>query len=350
MVLGITKNHNKKSITFRKKHHKKRKSITFRKKRDLNKFKTANCHPSIKKNKKNILNHSCLTPQALELLKKTFNNHNTDKKIETNDPNQIWNHLYNEIPECDQETCWLNYIQDKPLQNKLKSELFTPFQPAEWKKNKNAWLSNYDIKAVLKQYTDTYKPDFIALGPTPIDFDSKKSDGQCVWDEICNLSLSREYNKGVRKIGIVYNLDTSEGLGTHWVSMFIDLSPSTSLENRLKKEEEDPFIFYFNSTSEDMPIQIHDLIERLQIQWTEFKGKPLQIYKNTNVKHQRSNTECGMYSLFFVITCLTRKTDLIPDKILSTSDLVELFASKDRIDDKYIEKFREIYFNTSILS
>jgi hypothetical protein len=96
-----------------------------------------------------------------------------------------------------------------------------------------------------------------------------------------------------------------------------------------------------------MPEQINDLIERLQKQWTEFKGKPLVVYKNNKMKHQRSNTECGMYSLFFVITCLTRKTDLIPDKLLSTSDLIELFASKYRIDDKYIEKFREIYFNPS---
>ena len=206
MVLDITKNNNKKKhVTLRKKHNKK-KTFTMRKRRYLNKFKTANCHPSLKQNKKKILEHSCLTPQALELLKNTFNEYNPDKKVETNNPNEIWNHLYNEIPECDQETCWLNYIQDKPLQNKLKSELFTPFQPAEWKKNKNAWLSNFDIRAVLKQYEETYKPEFISLGPTPIDFDSKKSDGQCVWNEICNLSLSREYNKGVRKIGIIYNL------------------------------------------------------------------------------------------------------------------------------------------------
>ena len=32
MVLGITKNHNKKSITFRKKHHKKKNRLLFEKK------------------------------------------------------------------------------------------------------------------------------------------------------------------------------------------------------------------------------------------------------------------------------------------------------------------------------
>lgn len=343
MVLDNKINHTtKKQITIKKRN--KKTNITFRNRKYPNKFKSLNCHPSLKKSNKKILDHSCLTPNALELLKNTFNNTNPEKKIETNDYKEIWNQLYNKIPECDQETCWLNYIENKTLQKKLKTELFTPFQPSEWKTDKNAWLSNFDIDAVLKQYETTYNPKFIALGPTPIDFDSKNTNGQCVWNEICNLSLSTEYNKGVRKIGIIYNLDTSKGSGTHWVSMFIDLEPS--IENVFEIEE-DPFIFYFNSTSEKIPKEIHDLIERLQIQWTEFKGKPFIVYNNNKMKHQRSNTECGMYSLFFVITCLTRKTDLIPDKTLTTSDLIELFASKYRIDDKYIEKFREIYFNPS---
>ena len=301
------------------------------------KFKPLNCHPSLKKHNKTVLDHSCLTTDALHMLKKSFNKHYPEKKIETSDPKQIWENLHNKIPECDKETCWLNSIPDTKLQNKLKTELFTPFQPSEWKHNKYAWLSNYDIDAVLEQYKSY--PDFIHLGPTPIDFDHKKTDGQCVWNELCQLSLSSEYKKGVRKIGIIYNLDTHRGPGTHWVSMFINLSESES------ESGEKPFIFYFNSTSQPMPKQIHDLIERLQKQWMEFKGKKFLVYKNTRVKHQRSNSECGMYSLFFIITCLTRKMDLKPGKELSSNDLVELFSGKHRIDDKYVAKFRDIYFN-----
>lgn len=321
--------------THHKKYHKKH-SIHTRK------FKPLNCHPSLKNHNKKVLDQSCLTADALHMLKKSFNAHYPDKKIETDEPKQIWENLHNKIPECDKETCWLNSIPDKKLQNKLKTELFTPFQPTEWKHNKNAWLSNYDIDAVLKQYQRTFHPVFISLGPSPIDFDDKKTDGQCVWNELCKFSLSTEYKKGVRKIGIIYNLDNHRGPGTHWVSMFIDLS-----EDEDKGEK--PFIFYFNSTSQPMPKRIHDLIERLQKQWVEFKGTTkgtkFQVYKNTRVKHQQSNSECGMYSLFFIITCLTRKTDLKPEKILTTNDLVELFSGKHRIDDKYVAKFREIYFN-----
>ena len=323
-----------------KTHHNKKKHVARKYNTNTRKFKPLNCHPSLKKHNKKVLEQSCLTPDALHMLKDSFNKHHPEKKIETSDPKQIWENLHHKIPECDKETCWLRSIPDTKLQNKLKTELFTPFQPSEWKHNKNAWLSNYDIDAVLQQYKKTYHPIFIPLGPTPIDFDAKKTDGQCVWNELCHLSLSAEYKKGVRKIGIIYNLDTHDGPGTHWVSMFIDFS---------EDKGEKPFIFYFNSTSHPMPSRIHDLIERLQKQWVEFKGTTkgtkFIVYKNTRVKHQRSNSECGMYSLFFVITCLTRETDLHPGKILTTKDLVELFSGKHRIDDKYVAKFREIYFN-----
>ena len=196
--------------------------------RKIHSFKKTNCHPGTKKNK--ILDHSCFTKDSILTLKDAYNKHHTDKKIITDDPKNIWTQLHQKIPECDRESCWLNKIPNKYLQDKLKKEIFSPVKPAEWKKKPNAWLSNFDIDAVIQQYEEA-NPDFLFLGPTPIDFDKKKTNGKCVWEEICKLSLSTEYNKGVRKIGLIYNLDTHRGYGTHWVSMFIDMA------------EEKPFIF-----------------------------------------------------------------------------------------------------------
>lgn len=321
-----------------------------------------NCHPSLylKNKHKKILNHSCLTSEALELLKKTYNDKNPANPILSNNPKEIWDHLHEKIPQCNQETCWIQNIPDITLQNKLKKELFTPFQPSSWKKNKNEWLSNYDIDAVLKQYENAYYDEktgikhFISLGPTPIDFDTKNIYGRCINDDICRLSLSNEYNKGVRKIGIIYNLDHHRGIGTHWVSMFINMTESTTEESTTEK----PFIFYFNSTSQRMPKQIKDLVDRLQKQWVAFKGYKFEIYKNTRIEHQNTDNECGMYSLFFIITCLTRKIDyserLVEDgriaggqKILTISNLLDLFTRKHRIEDSYVAKFREIFFTKS---
>jgi hypothetical protein len=312
--------------------HKKRK---MNKTRGGSAFRKANCHPRTRKNK--ILNHSCFTKDSIITLKSAFNTHNPTKKIAANDPKEIWRHLQQKIPECDRESCWLQKIPNKYLQDKLKKELFSPVKPKEWNTKPNAWLSNFDIDAVIQQYEEA-NSDFLFLGPTPIDFDKRKN-GKCVWEELCRLNLVKEYRRGKRKFGVIFNLDTSDGPGTHWVSMFMDIKDPT------------PFLFYFNSTKEKMPDEVKTLMKRLEQQYyaiKSLKGRKLRIMENTVMEHQKSNTECGMYSLFFIITCLTRHAD--PNDSdespkLSVDDLQELFAGKTRVPDKFVEKYRGIYFN-----
>ena len=57
--------------------------------------------------------------------------------------------------------------------------------------------------------------------------------------------------------------------------------------------------------------------------------------KNYPVEHQQGNTECGMYSLFFIIHMLEDK-------------LTTKYLKSHIFDDKYIEKFRNVYFNTDL--
>ena len=294
-------------------------------------FKKTNCHPGTRKNK--ILDHSCFTKESIITLKEAFNKHHPEKKIVSDDPKEIWRKLHQKIPECDRESCWLQKVPNKYLQDKLKKELFSPVKPAEWRSKPNAWLSNFDIDAVIQQYEEANR-EFLFLGPTPIDFDTKKG-GKCIWEELCRINIVKEYRRGKRKFGVVFNLDTSEGPGTHWVSMFMDIGDPT------------PFLFYFNSTSEETPIEVKDLMTRLEQQFNlikPLKGRALRVMENRDMEHQRSNTECGMYSLFFIITCLTRQTD--PEgKKMSVDELKEMFAGKTRIDDKLVERYRGIYFN-----
>ena len=53
-------------------------------------------------------------------------------------------------------------------------------------------------------------------------------------------------------------------------------------------------------------------------------------FKQTSRRHQYLSTECGMYSLFFIITLLEGKP-------------IEYFDK--RITDKYMRRLRSIYFN-----
>ena len=51
--------------------------------------------------------------------------------------------------------------------------------PESWKKKPNEWLSSVDITKVMKQYGSAYR-DFEFLGPSPIDYDTHKYNGECV--------------------------------------------------------------------------------------------------------------------------------------------------------------------------
>ena len=59
------------------------------------------------------------------------------------------------------------------------------------------------------------------------------------------------------------------------------------------------------------------------------------------MEHQYGDTECGMYSLFFIITLLTQK---INSKKKSLPYLINFFKKK-RITDKQVENLRYIYYN-----
>jgi hypothetical protein len=316
------------------------------------KMKHLNCSP-FAKNKRNM-NHSCFTPESLVLLKNAYNKHHANdpsKQIHSTDQREIWDQLNVRLPHCEKETCWLNQLNDANIQKQMEQLLFAPTQPEEWRKDPNTWLSNYDILKVLDQYEIAY-PSFLFIGPTPIDFD-EIDNNECVWKELCNFSLQKQYNKKIRKIGIIFNLDKHDESGSHWVSMFVDL--------------DERFIFYFDSTGMRIPPEIKKLMNRIKEQGKQLTN-PISFKTITsNKEHQMEDTECGMYSLFFLITMLTREID---GKKIKTGELLRIFTGKRplktrknteggtevgtevginaRITDKYVEGFRNVYFNSGV--
>lgn len=214
--------------------------------------------------------------------------------MKTNHFTEIWNELKNRL-DCKKEDCWLKEIRDTKLRKEIDEMIFAPDQPPEWKNNPDEWLSNFDIIDVLKQYQKTYK-HFNFIEPTPIDFDDKPPDmyGSCVTKELCKFELSHYIKKKITKIGIIFNLDKHDESGSHWVSLFIDL--------------DDKYILYFDSAADIIQPEIEELVDRILKQGSQL-GMDLKYEKdNTPFEHQMGNTECGMYSLYFIITLLTGKT------------------------------------------
>ena len=296
----------------RKTKRKRRKKS--RKKNKSRKLKVK-CAP---KNKNETLPYTCYTAKGLHKMKNIWNKKHPDRKITSNRPRNIWRALHYALnTSCKKETCWLrhNAIRED-IDLETKEYTFAPEAPKEWKENPTEWLTSIDILEVMKQYEKTYKC-FEFIGPSPIDYDKHIAYGECVWEELCEFSLAKTISEGTTKIGIIFNLDPHNKPGSHWVAMFINI---------LRKE-----IYYLDSYGEKIPRQIKKFAKKVQKQSLKLKDKTEYKLLENKRRHQFSESECGMYSLYFIIQMLKGVT-------------FKKFTSK-RIKDSYMMKLRKIYFN-----
>lgn len=278
-----------------------------------------NCSP---KDKKEINNFTCYTDKSLYKLRDLWNARHPDVKINTNNTKEIHKLLTEYLSDlCNKESCW---IKQKKVFGSINSEMtdsFAPESPSEWKKNPNEWLSSVDIMKVMKQYEKAYKC-FDFIGPSPIDFDTRKMYGECVWEELCNFSLEDQIKEGKTKIGIIFNTDPHYKPGQHWISMFINI----------KKKR----IFFFDSTGDKPSPEIMTLVDRIKEQGLSLNPKLVfKFDSNAGIEHQYGNTECGIYSLYFIVHMLEDK-------------MTEHYLKTHILKDVYMEKFRKIYFNDSL--
>lgn len=309
------KKSNLQRITKRIRRSKSKSKKTMKTKKTL---KKVNCSPY---SELNSSKNTCYTNNDLIKLKDLWNSRHSDNIIKSDCPKKIHEVLTEKLSRiCDKESCWLNKIMNKDeIKKNNFLKVFAPKSPVEWKTNPNEWLSSSDITNVMRQYEKAYKC-FSFIGPSPIDFDNRKLYGKCVWEELCNFNLGDYIDDKKNKIGIIFNTDPHYLDGSHWVSLFINI----------KKK----IIFYFDSVGTKIPSEIKRFIERVKKQGA-FHNISFKYQSNYGFAHQKSNTECGVYSLYFIV------------QLLKDTKSVKDFKTK-KFHDKYIEKFRKIYFNEKI--
>ena len=293
------------------KQKKRNKRSIKNKKNDDEYFKKTNCSPNPDKK-----NYSCYSDKSLHRMKQLWNIRHPMNKIKSNDSKVIWNSLKENMSNsCNKESCWLrsNFMKGN-LDNELLNYTFAPKAPSEWKNNPDEWLSSVDIEKVMKQYEKFYKC-FAFLGPSPIDFDKHKLYGECVWEELCKFNLSQEIKDQKNKIGVIFNTHPHYKEGEHWISLFINI----------KKKN----IIYFDSNGNKPPGEVSKFIDDIIKQGNQL-GIDFKYYEN-KIEHQETESECGMYSLYFIIEMLK---DTNPEYFL-----------KNKIHDQEVFKLRNKYFN-----
>lgn len=283
----------------RKKHHK---------------LKSMQCSP---KNKKDILAYTCYTSSSLDKLKTVWNARHPDQTINSNSPREIWEKLRYYLQDtCSTESCWLRHQCIKhDLDKSLWGKHFAPYSPSKWKENPKEWLTTVEIQKVMAQWEKAYK-HFEFLGPSPIDYDTHMVFGECVWEELCKFSLGQMKRRGITKVGVIFNLDKHNQSGSHWVAVFIDMKTHK--------------IFYFDSYGDDIPSRITKFCNFVKKQGENF-GETYQIIPSKK-RHQYGDSECGMYSMYFLVQLLQGTPHSTFEKI--------------RVPDSEMLKLRKEYFNS----
>jgi hypothetical protein len=172
----------------------------------------------------------------------------------------------------------------------LQKTYLRPLQPAKWREDPDMWLDSNNIEAVMKQYEESY-PKFEFMGPFPIDFaapDPYQSGAQqekkCLIREICGLRIQEAIKAGTLYIGIIYNLDPHFKDGSHWVATFIDIPKH--------------HCYYFDSYGYEPPRQIARFMK-----WLTTQDPQMKLAYNAR-RFQLQGSECGMYSMYFIIRML----------------------------------------------
>ena len=160
----------------------------------------------------------------------------------------------------------------------------------------------------MKQYEKKFD-DFNFLGVVPSDCPTK------IHCELSNIDLGGLKKNKVNKIGMIYNLDVSSGPGTHWVAVYID-----------NKNNE---INYFDSYGSEPIKLIHDFILSLVRKYRKLGINPAVIYNDK--RHQYGGSECGMYSINFLL------------ERLHGVDMYDIY--KRKISDKKMNDLRTLVYN-----
>lgn len=252
---------------------------------------------------------SCFTLSELKKISIAYNDFIDEGKIQGNKINvdgskkALLEQLTSNLKDvCNDQICWIKQKFVKSLKDKNISQTFRPKGPA----GKLEWLSTTHINEVMKQYENKYD-DFKFFGAVPNDFDNLPFLG------IKNTNFNDLVKSGKKRIGYVFNLDEHWKSGSHWVAMFSDLDKNQIYyfdsygkrpDKRIRKLAKRIGKFmYENNCKSNQCSELEDSDSIMKVSKKSKLEKKFDIDYNHN-RHQYKNSECGVYSMNFLIRLL----------------------------------------------
>ena len=147
----------------------------------------------------------------------------------------------------------------------------------------------------------------------------------------CKINIRELIKDGnIKYLGFITNLSKTNQPGTHWTSSFFILDPTLKSYGG----------YYYDSTTGKIPRDLMPLFIDIKEQMEKIFNRPFNIYIN-NRRHQRSNTECGVFSISFQ----TRWLKLLNKNKDTTFEMV---IRHPDFNDNYMKKLRYKFFRPNI--
>jgi hypothetical protein len=283
------------------------------------------CAPSVKYSE-----GSCFSLESLIKIAIAYNNYigiKSNKLININiGKTDLVKELTNRITKCGtDQLCWLDVEWIKKIKDtNIHKNTFRPLGP----QGRFKWLSTTDINQIIKQYENKYT-DFKFLGAVPYDFEDLEE------LNIGNINLDT-LTISKKKIGMVINLDEHWKRGSHWVALFADLlndkiyyfdsygiKPKKKISNFVKKLA----LWCYNRHHFNIQKNISNDIMDTESQFMKLNKNKYENIMNIDFnknRHQFKNSECGVYSVNFILRLLNGESfDKICNNITSDDQVNE---------------------------
>jgi hypothetical protein len=255
------------------------------------------CAPS-----KKFTDGSCFTVESLQKIATAYNKKYPDKINVTNQKRQLLRELKSRMEnrfDVKNETQWQSTSIVKSLNDKeIKYNTHRPVGPSDL----HEWLSTTDIDSVMKQYQEKY-PEFHFFGAVPADFEDVPYYG------MNNIDFAEFDNKNKYKLGMVINLDKHDEPGSHWVALYTNLRTNTiyyfdsfakkptKLSNKFVRK----ILTYMYNKKNNSNFNVEQFMKKYH------SSKDYDVRYN-KIQHQFKNSECGVYSMNFIIRLLHSET------------------------------------------
>lgn len=277
---------------------------------------------------------SCINKNILIEIANNFNKHDNVNINTSNNKLGIIQELNNNFKKkykCTDQICWLSQKFVKTMNNnELNKYTFRPIGPSK----KYDWLSTNNINDVIEQYEKNYN-DFLFLGTVPYDF----MDLSIL--EFDKLDFEEMCKDNIHKLGLVINLDTHNQPGSHWVALYANLKDSqvyffdsfAKKPGKRIKKFINKIIRYLYFKTYKKKININNIVKNLK---NNEKNNYIENLNNFDIRynkiqHQFKNSECGIYSINFIL------------RLLKGEDFD--YITKNVTSDNEINKCRKIYFS-----